>query len=220
MKSILTKLGKLIGVIRHEGFINGGKRVVEGWFKFFIMVVRKAKPADILFITGGVSGDVTQYRSFNQKEELETHGFSCSVVSQDNLWLPSYAGNFQIFIFQRVLFTPSVSNLIKKIRKNNREIIFETDDLVFDPKYLKDIEFFKKMNSLEKKMYESGLGGEILNDSYVKTCVTSTSFLAKKIKEKGKQVFISKDKISNEELMLSEEILKKGKKSEDGFIRI
>ena len=116
-------------------------------------------------------------------------------------------------IFHRVLFTPNVAGLIKEIKKQNKEIIFGTDDLIFDPKYLKHADYLNNVHYFEKKLYENGVGGEILNDSYVKMCVTTTPFLAEKLREKNKKVFIVPNKLSDKDLKNVDNILiKKGGK--------
>ena len=166
------------------------------------------KPGDVLFISGGV-GDSALYRACHCAEELEIHGFKCSVTIQDNPFLSRYADRFKIFIFHRVLHTPNVASLIKKIKKQNKEIIFGTDDLIFDPKYLKHIDYLKNVHYFEKKLYENGVGGEILNDPYIKTCVATTSFLAEKLREKNKKVFVVPNKLSNKDLKIVEKILAK-----------
>jgi glycosyltransferase involved in cell wall biosynthesis len=71
------------------------------------------------------------------------------------------------------------------------------------------------MNFLEKKMYQNGLGGDILNDDYVKTCTTTTNFLAEKLKEKNKKVFIVKNKLSKKDLAWANNILKNQKPKKD-----
>ena len=221
MKSILVKIGKAIGILKNEGVFSGVKRVVLTAIQFLKMS-RKSKPGDILFVAGGAMGDSTLYRVHYQAEELFLHGFKCSVVTQDNPWLSGYAGDFKIFIFHRVLHTPAVAKLVEEIKKQDKEIIFETDDLVYDPKYIQQVDYFKDMNALEKKLYENGVGGEILNDPYVRVCTTTTSYLAGKLKEHNKKVFVSVNKLSNKDLetaekISSEEIKKNGDKIKIGY---
>ncbi len=219
MKSYLSKIGSIAKEIRREGLVVGGRKVFHS-AKTLANLMRKAPPGDILYVAGGAMGNSTYYRVHNQKEELELHGLKCSVTAQDSPWLSTYADKFSLFIFHRVLFNRNVAKFIDSIKKLGKDILFETDDLIYDPYYLKFMDFYGELNALEKMQYQNGLGGEILNGAYVTTCITSTSYLAEKLREKGKQVFISTNKISNHESALAEDILKSSKKPEDGYIRI
>ncbi len=202
MKTLLIKIGKAGKTLQRDGFFRGGKRILQAFGAMF----RRVKPGDILFITGGV-GDSARYRTAHVTEELEMNGFKCSITIQDNPFLTSYADKFQIFIFHRVLFTPSVKKLIEKVKTQKKEIIFETDDLIFDSRYFKEMDYQKEINALEKKMYENeGVGAEILKDPYVKVCTTTTTYLADKLREYQKKVFIVPNKLSKEDIEIAEEI--------------
>ncbi len=195
MNTFLIKIGKSWQVIKRDGVINGGKRVCGAFFALF----RSVGSGDILFISGGV-GDSARYRTTHVAEELEFNDFECGVTVQDNPRLVSYVNKFSVFIFHRTLYTKKVQKMIEEIKKQNKTIIFETDDLVYDPKYLKHMDYYKKMNSLEKRLYENGVGGEILRDDYVKVATTTTKFLADKLQEENKKVFIVPNKLSKEDV--------------------
>lgn len=214
MKLLLIKIGKAWHTLRREGLIRGGRRVLTAAAALF----RRVPPAQILFITGGV-GDSARYRTEHVAEELRLHGFTASVTVQDNPFLPSYADRFSIFVFHRVLFTPSVAALIKNIKQQGKEIIFETDDLVYDPAFLRHMDYFNQMNALEKKLYEHGVGGEILTDPYVKVATTSTAYLAERLRERGKQVFIVRNRMSEEDVKCSEAILE-GTRKDGSAVRV
>lgn len=204
MKLLLIKIGKAFHTLKREGLFRGGKRVISAGFAMF----RRVRPGDILFITGGV-GDSARYRCHHVAEELGFRGFRTAITVQDNPLLPTYADKFSVFIFHRVLFTPSVDKLIKRIKEQDKEIIFETDDLVYDPAYLEHMDYFKVMNPLERKLYEHGVGGEILADPYVKVATTTTTFLADKLRERVKQVFIVPNRLSEEDVRIADGIRKK-----------
>ncbi len=211
MKLLLIKFGKAWHTLRREGLVRGGRRVMAAALALF----RRVRPGDILFITGGV-GDSARYRTEHVGEELQFHGFKVSSTVQDNPFLSTYADQFSIFVFHRVLFTPSVARLIARIKEQGKEIVFETDDLVYDPAFLQHMDYFTTMNALERKLYEHGVGGEILADPYVKVATTSTGYLAEKLRERGKRVFIVRNKMSEEDVKRSEMILKDMKK--DGSV--
>lgn len=202
MKLLLIKAGKAFKTIQRDGIFRGGKRVFGAFFALFRLVGR----GQILFITGGV-GDSARYRTHHVSEELELNGFKCSITVQDNPLLSGYVDKFEIFVFHRVLFSPSVKKMIEKIKEQKKEIIFETDDLVYDPKYLEHMDYFKVMNSLEKKLYENGVGGEILADPYVKVASTTTNYLADRLRESGKQVFLVPNKLCEDDVKIADKII-------------
>ncbi len=214
MKLLFIKIGKAFHTLKREGLWRGGRRIVSAFFAMF----RRVGSGDILFITGGV-GDSARYRTQHVAEELSLQGFRCSSTVQDNPFLASYADKFSVFVFHRVLSTPSVARLIALIKEQKKEIIFETDDLVYDPAFLKHMDYFTQMNALERKLYEHGVGGEILADPYVQVCTASTRFLADRLREKGKRVFIVRNKVSRTNVKLAEEILRDVKK-DPSVIRI
>ncbi|MFZ2299563.1 MAG: glycosyltransferase [Candidatus Moraniibacteriota bacterium] len=209
MKLLLIKIGKAFHTLKREGLLRGGRRVFSAFFALF----RQVGSGDVLFITGGV-GDSARYRCQHVAEELASQGLRCSSTVQDNPFLVSYADKFSVFVFHRVLYTPSIARLIARIKKQRKEIIFETDDLVYDPEFLQHMDYFTQMNALERKLYENGVGGEILADPYVKVCTTSTTFLAGKLREKGKRVFVVRNKVSQQDVRMAEEILRDTKKDE------
>ncbi|HLC95155.1 MAG TPA: glycosyltransferase [Patescibacteria group bacterium] len=203
MRLMLIKIGKIWSVLRRDGLLRGGRRVLSACMALF----KRVKPGDILFVTGGV-GDSARYRTTNVSETLKVHGFTVAVTVQDNPFLTAYADKFSVFVFHRVLYTSRVAKLIEKIKTQKKEIIFDTDDLVYDPQFLKYMDYFQKMNLLERKLYENGVGGEILADPYVTVCTTTTTFLAQKLREKGKRVLVVRNRMSEEDVTNAHTILK------------
>lgn len=204
MNTFLIKIGKAWSVIRRDGLVRGGRRVLEAFSALFASV----EPGDILFISGGV-GDSARYRTKHVAEELQLHGFRASVTVQDNPRLVSYAETFQVFVLHRVLMTPAVARLVARVKELGKTIIFETDDLVYDPAFLVHMDYWQKMNALERKLYENGVGGETLADPYVKLATTTTNFLAEKLREKGKEVFVVPNRLTEEDVRWADEALKK-----------
>ena len=197
-------LGKIISVIRQEGLFCALKKFILATF----LIIRPVGSGDVLFVSSGVVGNTSRFRVRNVAEELEKHGFKCSFAVQEHPLLPTYADKFSIFIFQQVNYTPQVEKIIKKIKKQNKEIIFDTDDLLFDPLYAKSQDFFEKSNALMKKFYEKGVGTEFVNDPYVNVCTTTTSFLAEKLREHNKKVFVVPNKLSKKDIEIADGILK------------
>lgn len=217
MKLWLIKLGKALSAIRREGILRGGARVTKSFFALF----RRVGSGDILFITGGL-GDSALYRSWHVAEELRLNGFRTSVTVQDNPLIPSYVDKFSVFVFHRVMYTPSVAKLIKRAKEQGKGIIFETDDLVFDAEYFKHMDHFRRMNVFERKQYEGGVGAEILADPYVEVCTTTTTFLAEKLAERKKKVFVVPNKLSQSDVEVLNTLFAEREKTsrQDDAVRI
>ncbi len=203
-------------MINENGLFSGG-RIVAGYLWKYLKSMFPSS-GDILFITGGV-GDSAFYRTCNVAEELSFNGFVSSVTISDNPCLLHLAKNFKIFVFHKVIYSEKIKNFVNEIKKQNKEIVFETDDLNFDPQYLLQMDYYKNATPEERRNFENGLGREILEDDYVRVATTTTNYLARKIEEKGKKVFVVKNKISEREMKLADSIIKK-EKIKDGFIRV
>ncbi len=216
MKSFLIKLKKAYLLWQRNGVWEGTKVL----FKYLITYLRSfwVGSGDVLFISSGV-GNSAYYRTHNPAEELRLQGFKTAITIADNPNLSKMATKFKIFIFHRTNDNQFIQRLVKKIKEEKKEIIFDTDDLVYDPQFLKQMDYFQKMSLEEQKLYQKGIGATILNDPYVHVATTTVSFLAEKLRQKGKQVFIVPNKLSNQEVTLAEQLRKKEKKN-DGYIRL
>ncbi|MFZ2193528.1 MAG: glycosyltransferase, partial [Candidatus Moraniibacteriota bacterium] len=205
--------------LKRSGLIGGGKK---GWHyvKLTSKLLFKIGRGDVLIITGGI-GDSAHYRAFNQAEELNAHGIKTAITLQENPRLLKLIDTFQVFIFRRTIETDKLKKVLQKIKTQNKTVVFETDDLVFDPHFIQNTDLYKnKMTALEKLEYKKGLGIEILTDPYTKTCVTSTSYLAKILEGYGKKVFISKNKICNKEVEIAQKLVKDNPKTALDEVRV
>lgn len=208
------KLNKALEIVRKNGIFGGGRIVFPLLLDFFRMFFSWRGKGDVLFVVGGV-GATSLYRGHNVAEELEVHGFKCKVVIQSNPFLKRFAKNFKIFVFHRMSHSPSVKSFVEEIKNQGKEIIFETDDLLHDPKYLKEIDYLENISDSEKKLYEKGLGSEILNDPYVRVCTTTTRFLKEKLEDLKKTVFLVPNKINNKELEWADALMREREKKEN-----
>ncbi len=206
MSLYLIKLGKVISVIKHDGLWRASQRI----WRAIIVSLHPVRSGDILFISSGV-GDSALYRTWHVAEELQFSGFACSVTVQNNPFLIKYVSRFSVFVFHRTLYTKRLQNMITEIKKQGKEIIFETDDLVFDADF-KKTNSYQNLNVLEKKQYQNGVGGEILQDEYVRVATTTTKFLADKLREEGKMVIIVPNKLSVQDVTDAELALQNIKK--------
>lgn len=220
MMPFLIKVGKAWNVLKTDG----AKRIFSAAFIFYSQIFKSFfkqwKKGDALLVSGGVAGDSSRYRTQAVSEELNLKGIKTDYTFQENPFLSIFVDNYSIFVFHRVFYNPKIAKIIQKIKSQGKEIIFETDDLVFDPKYIQGSDYFQNINELERKMYENGLGRQILRDPYVKACTTTTSFLAEKLAEYNKKVFIVPNRLTLKDLEIADEVIRRKPKKAANCIRI
>jgi len=220
MKSILIKIGKITKLVSQGGFLSGIKMIFSRYLALYLKTIFSSVSGEVLIITAGV-GDSAFYRAFNHAEELNLHGIKTSVMMQDNPFIVRYADKCKIFIFHRTMVTPIIAKFIEKIKAQNKEIIFETDDLVFDSRFIQATDMYKnKLNAAEKLQYQKGVGEEIVKDPYCQICTTTTNYLACILEGYGKKVFVITNKFSKKELALTQNILDNLPKEKDTAVRI
>lgn len=217
MKLLLIKIGKAWSVLRRDGVVRGGRRVLQAFASLF----RPIGSGDILFVSGGV-GDSARYRTEHVAEELRLRGFQTAVTAQDNPRLSGSAERFQVFVLHRTVLTSKMGRFVERLKRLNKVVIFETDDLVYDAAYLVHMDYWHHMNILERKLYKNGVGGEILVDPYVEVATTTTTFLANKLREKGKQVFVVPNRLSKQDVLWANEALENHQSSiiNHQFVRV
>lgn len=201
MQLWFIKLGKAISALRREGLIRGGRRVMASFFALF----RRIGKGDILIVTGGL-GDSARYRAWHVAEELTLHGIPTQTAVQDNPFLQKQVKRFSVFVFHRVMVTPSIQKMIVQIKQQKKTIIFDTDDLVYDSEFFQHMDMFKNMNVFEKMQYAGGVSAEILADPYVSVCTVSTTVLAERLLQRGKKVFVVRNKLSEEDVAWGNEL--------------
>jgi glycosyltransferase involved in cell wall biosynthesis len=143
-----------------------------------------------------------------------------SVALQDNSRLEAFAEEFQVFVFHRTLATEKMKRFFTLLKQKKKTVLFEADDLIYDPAYLHLMDYYKNINTLEKKFYAQGVGGEFLADPYITHATTTTTYLKQKLEERGKMVFIVRNKMSEEDVRWAEEIRQSPSRRDDGLIRI
>lgn len=212
-------------VYHRVGFWGLIKRIKEYiyWNLNNLMILLFSGKGDVLFVSGCPGGS-RMYRCENQAEKLKRAGLKAMVVDQNSSALFFLIKKFRIFIFQRVIYNQQIARVVAEIKTQKKEIIFETDDLVFDPSFIPYMNYFNHMGAEEKSWYANGIGREILEDDYVKRCIVSTDYLAEKIKEKypKKEVLVSYNSLSEKQIKWAEKVLKRKSKikPKDGKVRI
>ncbi len=191
MTQILSKIGKVVSLIRREGFVSAFRRVIT----FVAGSLHRVGSGQILYINGGL-GDNALYRGRHIVEELQQRGFVAEATIQDNPFLRRYINRFDVFVLHRVVCSGHMLRFIAAAKEAGKVVVFETDDLVFDGNLMSSTSAYANMNAFERTQYEGGLSSCVVEDPYVEYATTTTEPLARHLRAKGKEVFVVPNKIS------------------------
>ena len=87
---------------------------------------------DVLFVFDQ-AGAWTRYRCDHQAEALHLAGFSCDLVRTGSVDLLGAVGHYSCFVLNRVEWTEELGAFLEDAVANECALLFDTDDLVFEP---------------------------------------------------------------------------------------
>lgn len=191
---------------REEGLLQLGRKAKAYMGK----QQKKKKPEDfqryrdVLFINGCDEHlpHPGRYRVTHQREQLAANGVTSDEVYFMDLELRQVR-QYGVFLFFRCPWTETIDTFVKLACQYKKTVLYDIDDLVFDTKYTDTIPYVKTMNPADKRAYDENVRnmGRLLD--MCQGAVTSTECLADALKEHVPQVFLNRNRASDEMLALS-----------------
>jgi len=106
--------------------------------------MRVRPPSSVYFLSGCKAGTTFEYRVLQKQEQLALYGVQ-STVQQEMSYGLSYSAEtlrealaHDLLCLYRVAYSPFVEELIRQARARHIPVIFDIDDLVFDPEVVND----------------------------------------------------------------------------------
>ena len=157
----------------------------------------------VLFISG-LDGDTRRYRCFHHQEQLALLGKMTGFRESDDPQLLVDALDYDVFVLHRVPYSRLIGIVIDIAHLRGKPIVFETDDLVFDPGLYEHIGFVDTLPVEEARKYHDDL--KRLAETFILCdCVlTTTQFLADEARHRGKPAYVHRNAPSGEMVCISE----------------
>ena len=211
-------LEKSVNTIKEEGFGKFVEKSVR-YTKKKMKREKKGLPVlrDVLFVNGCYLPHPSRYRVDHQMEQLNSNGLSSDSVFYNaiNLDMEKY---YRTFVFFRCPITDEIREFIKLAKYNNKTVIFDIDDLVFDREYTKTIKY---LNTLSKEELDQYYDGVDRMQETLKLCdyaITTTETLANELKKFVKEVYVNRNVASERMCELSTKAKESVVKDDDKIV--
>jgi glycosyltransferase involved in cell wall biosynthesis len=112
--------------------------------------------AAVLFVSGAPEVS-RRYRCAHQSEQLELLGATTSVAVHGSVDLLAEVERNAAFVLNRVAWGEDVERFVERARELGKPVLFDTDDLVFDPNVMQHVAALDDLTADEVRLYEEGL---------------------------------------------------------------
>ena len=147
---------------------------------------------DVLFINGCPIEYCERYRVLHKMEELCAYGVSCDEIVPEML-TEEVIKYYRCFVIYRTPWSEHMDTFVKMVKKENKVVMYDIDDLVFDLKFTKNIKELKKFTKEQLELYNDGV---VKYGKMMDCCdyaITTTSVIAEEMKKHVKEVCIDKN---------------------------
>ncbi len=158
----------------------------------------------VLIVSGG-EGDTRRYRCFHQQEQLTLNDMECTVKHFSNSQLLEDVVDYRVVILHRVPHTDFIEAVIKRAHEADGIVIFDTDDLIFEPDLTSWVDGLSVLPPDEVELYHDGVRRYRRTLELCDCVLTSTEFIAHLVRQLGKRAYINRNSLSLELIKISEE---------------
>lgn len=155
----------------------------------------KSQPITIL---SGVQGDTRRYRNFHLAEQLRLSQMNCSTFHISDPQAAKCIYLAKILILQRVTYDRILERIIRAKRSQDAILLADLDDLVYLQDSFRWIDSPDFVDSVRARLYQENLDRNRQTLQQCEGIIVSTGFLAQKVSELGKPVWVHRNAFSLE----------------------
>jgi len=162
------------------------------------------KVKKVSFLIGCLEGESKRYRVYNIVEGLTKKGIECKVFYEINLDRLEQVTDCDLLVLFRAAMSPNLDTVIRRFRSRNIPIVFDVDDLIFEPQSVRYVYEVQTWPDDKKAEYIDGVKRyrQTLESCDFATC--TTEFLANRIRALGKRCFVIPNTINHAQYELAQ----------------
>ncbi len=158
---------------------------------------------NVLFVSG-LAGDTRRYRCLHHQEQLALHDIASTLRTADDFASYVDITTCDLLILHRVAYSPLVADLIELAHLRGVPVVFETDDLVFEPALISSIAFLDTLSVEAANRFRQDLHGQAKTFAHSDFVLVTTDYLAQAAARHGKPVFVQRNACSAEMIQTAE----------------
>jgi O-antigen biosynthesis protein len=155
----------------------------------------------VLFVSG-IPGGTRRYRCDHHREQLALVGVQSVLrvteAPNDVNSLYSDVVNADAVILHRVSYGDVIADLIDLARLQGKPVIFETDDLIFEPDLFQQIGLIDSLTPEERQRFRLDMVRQLQTLQQADCVLTTTQSLAQAVEARSKPVYIHRNAASQE----------------------
>ena len=161
------------------------------------------------FIASGCPiATTTLYRCVHLQEQLQGLGYKAEVAEwfEDDRIDPSAATNCDVLILYRLAMSPPLRQLIEHARALGRRVIFDTDDLIFEPELIDWHRGVRNLSDADQELHTAGVRRYLETLQACDAVLTATPPLAELAQKRGKPAFVHRNSLGKEMIALADRL--------------
>lgn len=167
-------------------------------------------PASVLFVSGSF-GAMERYRCATPREQLALVGIRTVLRRGAGPEIVSDAGRHDILLLHRIAYSPGVARIAEAAKRRGASVLFDVDDLIFDPGLMDRIDALQWMEPAEAALFRDSLERYRRTLALCDGAIVPTEPLAEAVRALGIPAFLHRNAPSLDLLGLSEAARQKRK---------
>ena len=161
------------------------------------------------FIASGCPiATTTLYRCVHLAEQLRALGHEAEIVDwfDETQIDPTRAAGYDAILLYRLPMSPSLAQVIETAHQTATPVIFDTDDLIFEPDLVHAQRGVTRLSSNEQEQHTAGVRRYLQTLQACDAVTTATPFLAERATRRGQRAFVHRNALGHEMLALADRL--------------
>jgi glycosyltransferase involved in cell wall biosynthesis len=159
----------------------------------------------VLFLSG-CPGDAKRYRADHQAEQLAFLGATADAFLTDEIPFDEILDRYRYLVLHRVGWDPSLEQLLSEAARRGVPVLFDTDDLMFDPGASRYVAALAHRSDEGRQAFVEGVGRYRKTLASVDGAIVSTDTLADEARRVRENVEVTYNAASAEMVRLSDAV--------------